>query len=73
MAGENEMEAVVLAAVVTLSLMIAVGAAWASLSLAMYLIDRTAAWTASAATAPAWAVEAPLPEHATQAREPLAA
>jgi hypothetical protein len=81
----NVMEAVVLAAVLAVSLLVAVAAAWAALSSAMYLLERTAAWTASPAVAPLWAEDArernvrrqpepaPIAEHAAQARQPIAA
>ena len=67
------MEAVVLAAVLTFSLGIAVAAAWASLSLAMYLIDRGAAWAIAPVSTTAWASNEPIREPARPARQPVAA
>lgn len=67
------MEPVVLAAVLVLSLAIAVAAAWVGLSLMMSMITRAAAWTGSPGMVPAWTDEPALQEHAAPARQPLAA
>jgi hypothetical protein len=70
------MEAVVLVAALALSLIIAVGGAYGTLMLAMYLIEVATNWTAAPAHArPAsssgWANT--LPESAATSEHPLAA
>ena len=71
------MEAVVLVAVIALSLAIAVGAAFGSLALAMYLIEVATGWTtapdrARLERAPAW-TDAPVPERVGTTEHPIAA
>lgn len=66
------MEAVVLAAVLTLSLAIAVLAARTSLSLAISVIERSAVWTARPSAAPL-RTGAIIEDDAAPARQAMAA